>query len=27
VEHWATREDLPMLLQLGIIQPPRRRPE
>jgi predicted ester cyclase len=27
VEHWATREDLPMLLQLGIIQPPGRRPE
>ena len=22
VEHWATREDLPTLLQLGIIQPP-----
>jgi predicted ester cyclase len=26
VEHWATREDLPMLLQLGIIQPPSSRP-
>jgi predicted ester cyclase len=24
VEHWATREDLPMLLQLGIIQAPGR---
>ncbi len=22
VEHWATREDLPVMLQLGIIQPP-----
>jgi predicted ester cyclase len=22
VEHWATREDLPTMLQLGIIQPP-----
>ncbi len=22
VEHWATREDLPAMLQLGIIQPP-----
>jgi predicted ester cyclase len=21
-EHWATRDDLPMLLQLGLIQPP-----
>jgi predicted ester cyclase len=27
VEHWATREDLPMLLQLGIIQPPGGRPK
>ncbi len=26
VEHWATREDLPAMLQLGIIQPPRRPP-
>jgi len=26
VEHWATREDLPMLLQLGIIVPPGGRP-
>jgi predicted ester cyclase len=25
-EHWATREDLPMLLQLGILEPPGRRP-
>ncbi len=24
VEHWATREDLPMLLQLGIVQRPGR---
>jgi predicted ester cyclase len=24
VEHWATREDLPAMLQLGIIQPPGR---
>ncbi len=24
VEHWATREDLPMMLQLGIISPPGR---
>ena len=23
VEHWATREDLPAMLQLGVIQPPR----
>jgi len=22
VEHWATREDLPTMLQLGVIQPP-----
>ena len=22
VEHWATREDLPTMLQLGIVQPP-----
>ena len=22
VEHWATREDLPTMLQLGILQPP-----
>jgi predicted ester cyclase len=22
VEHWATREDLPAMLQLGVIQPP-----
>jgi hypothetical protein len=27
MEHWATREDLAMLLQLGIIQLPGRRPE
>ena len=27
MEHWATREDLPMLLQLGIIQPPGGRPK
>ena len=26
VEHWATREDLPAMLQLGIIQPPGRPP-
>jgi hypothetical protein len=26
-EHWATREDLPAMLQLGVVQPPgRRRP-
>lgn len=25
-EHWATREDLPAMLQLGIIQPPGQRP-
>lgn len=23
-EHWATREDLPAMLQLGILQPPGR---
>jgi predicted ester cyclase len=22
VEHWATREDLPTMIQLGVIQPP-----
>ena len=22
VEHWATREDLPVMIQLGVIQPP-----
>lgn len=22
-EHWATRDDLPTMLQLGVIQPPR----
>jgi len=27
VEHWATRDDLLVLLQLGIIQPPGRQPE
>jgi hypothetical protein len=21
-EHWATREDLPAMLQLGVVQPP-----
>jgi predicted ester cyclase len=26
-EHWATRDDLTAFLQLGIIQPPGRRPE
>ncbi len=26
VEHWATREDLPAMLQLGIIRPPGRPP-
>jgi predicted ester cyclase len=26
VEHWVTREDLPAMLQLGIIQPPGRPP-
>jgi len=26
VEHWATREDLPAMVQLGIIQPPGRPP-
>lgn len=26
-EHWATRDDLTTFLQLGIIQPPVRRPE
>ena len=26
VEHWATREDLPAMLQLGILQPPGRLP-
>ncbi len=26
VEHWATREDLAVMLQLGIIQPPGRPP-
>jgi hypothetical protein len=26
VEHWATREDLPAMLQLGILQPPGRPP-
>lgn len=25
-EHWATREDLPTMLQLGILQPPGRPP-
>jgi predicted ester cyclase len=25
-EHWATREDLPAMLQLGVIQPPGRPP-
>ena len=25
VEHWATREDLPAMLQLGVIAPPGRR--
>lgn len=25
-EHWATREDLPAMLQLGILQPPGRPP-
>ena len=25
-EHWATREDLPVLMQLGILQPPGRPP-
>jgi predicted ester cyclase len=25
-EHWVTREDLPAMLQLGIIQPPGRPP-
>jgi predicted ester cyclase len=25
-EHWATREDLPAMLQLGVIQPPTRPP-
>jgi predicted ester cyclase len=25
-EHWATREDLVAMLQLGIVQPPRERP-
>jgi predicted ester cyclase len=25
-EHWATREDLPTMLQLGVIQPPGRPP-
>ena len=25
-EHWATREDLPAMLQLGIVQPPGRPP-
>ena len=24
-EHWATREDLPAMLQLGVIAPPGRR--
>jgi hypothetical protein len=24
VEHWATREDLPAMIQLGVIQPPGR---
>ena len=23
VEHWATREDLPVMVQLGLVQPPR----
>jgi len=27
VEHWATRDDLLVLLQLGIIQPPGRQSE
>ena len=26
VEHWATREDLPVMLQLGVLQPPGRLP-
>jgi predicted ester cyclase len=26
VEHWATREDLPAMLQLGVVQPPGRPP-
>jgi predicted ester cyclase len=26
VEHWATREPLPAMLQLGILQPPGRPP-
>jgi hypothetical protein len=26
VEHWATREDLPAMLQPGILQPPGRPP-
>ena len=25
-EHWATREDLPAMLQLGVLQPPGRPP-
>jgi predicted ester cyclase len=25
-EHWATREDLPAMLQLGVVQPPGRPP-
>ena len=25
-EHWATREDLPAMLQLGVVQPPSRPP-
>ena len=25
-EHWATREDLVAMLQLGVVQPPRRPP-
>jgi predicted ester cyclase len=25
-EHWATREDLPAMLQLGVVQPPGRLP-
>ncbi len=25
-EHWATREDLPAMLRLGVVQPPGRRP-
>jgi hypothetical protein len=25
-EHWAIREDLPAMLQLGVVQPPGRPP-